>query len=290
MIVTQLNGGLGNQMFQYAIAKKLALKFSTDVVLDAAVFETDKLRKYSLTQFNFQQRLITSDERAVFGLAEGKGVLKLYYKIIKRIVQPVVLHEKQFNFDPDVFRSAKKYTYLYGYWQTEKYFSDIRDILIHDFTLIQPLVNENIALARHIIHVNSVSLHIRRGDYVTDLKTAKVHGVCSLDYYHKGIEYIFQKTQNLTIFLFSDDIGWAKENFKTQHEVIFVDSNSTPHEDLRLMSLCKHNIIANSSFSWWGAWLNKNLNKVVIAPIRWFADEKANQETNTLIPETWVRI
>ncbi len=136
----------------------------------------------------------------------------------------------------------------------------------------------------------SVSLHIRRGDYVSNKVTNQVHGVCDLNYYSHAISYIAERISNTHLFVFSDDPEWAKGNLKTEIPTFFVDNNRADkdYEDLKLMRQCKHNIIANSSFSWWGAWLNQNAGKIVIAPKKWFNDKSIN--TKDLIPEKWIRL
>ncbi len=277
-------------MFQYAVARKLALKFNTHVLLDPVAFDLHKLRKYSLSHFSFMQRIITDKERAFFGVKQAKLSTSLYLKISRKLLMPIVYSERQFNFDSNIFRKAKRNTYLKGYWQTEKYFSDIRKILLSDFSIRNPLEGRNLQLANQIEYVNSVSVHIRRGDYVTDAKTNNYHGLCGLDYYTKAIEYISKRVKDPVLFVFSDDIPWAKDNLNSSFEICFVDANNedTAYEDMRLMSLCKHNIIANSSFSWWGAWLNKNTKKIVLAPDRWFRDTSI--DTADLIPSTWIRM
>ena len=291
MIITKLNGGLGNQMFQYAIGRKIALKYNTALVLDTTSFEMYKLRKYNLDQFNFEDQIASNYELVLFGLKEERNpVKKAYYQIAKKLFQPVLIHEKQFNFDSDVFKNTKKNTYLDGYWQSEKYFSDIRSVLLDDLTIKKPLKNKNLDFYNHISSVNSVSLHIRRGDYVSNEKTLNVHGICELNYYYKAIELISKKSGNPVLFIFSDDMQWVKENLKSSFETIFVDVNNadTSYEDLRLMSLCRHNIIANSSFSWWGAWLNNNNDKIVIAPKKWLND--LSIDTKDVIPGSWIKM
>lgn len=291
MVIVKLIGGLGNQLFQYAIARKIALKFKTDVVFDITSFEENKLRKYSLSQFNFVNRIATINELILYGIKQESSIVKKsYYKIARELFQPVVINEKQFNFDSDVFKNAKKNTYLDGYWQTEKYFSDIRQVLLTDLIIKNPLENKNLEFATRINDVNSVSLHIRRTDYISNTKTLNYHGVCELNYYAKAIDLISNEVKNPVLFVFSDDMPWVKENFKSSFETIFVDVNNeeTSYEDLRLMSLCRHNIIANSSFSWWGAWLNTNESKIAIAPNKWFANMERNY--SDVLPVTWIKI
>ncbi|MDD2505652.1 MAG: alpha-1,2-fucosyltransferase, partial [Bacilli bacterium] len=135
----------------------------------------------------------------------------------------------------------------------------------------------------------SDSLHVRRGDYVLNSTTNKVHGTCGINYYNKAIDIVTKENPEAVFFVFSDDCDWARNNLKINHEKYFIDFNGKEncHEDIRLMSLCKHNIIANSSFSWWGAWLNNNKNKIVVAPKKWF-NVKIN--TKDLVPENWIKI
>lgn len=290
MIVVKLKGGLGNQLFQYAIAKKISLRYNVDVVLDITAFENYKLHKYSLDHFDFKKRIASDRELALFGIKQISNYDKYYVKLKKYVNTYFVICENQFNFDKNIFAAAKKNTYLEGYFQSEKYFLDIRDILLTDFKIIKPLVDKNLEFANKIFGVNAISLHIRRGDYVTNKDTLNIHGICDLLYYKKAIEYISNKIEDPVFFIFSDDIPWVKGNLKTSFKTAYVEHNNadTNFEDLRLMSLCKHNIIANSSFSWWGAWLNQNPDKIVIAPKKWFNVDSRN--SNDIIPDNWIKL
>jgi len=182
-----------------------------------------------------------------------------------------------------------KNVFLRGYWQSEKYFIDIADILRQDLMLKSPSSRLNLELAKKIQSSLSVSLHVRRGDYAHDLATHQTHGLLPLDYYRAAINYILRLFSDASFFLFSDDIPWIKENLKIDAPHCYVDHNTpqTDFEDLRLMSLCKHQIIANSSFSWWGAWLCQNPEKVVVAPRQWYRIEI---DTRDLVPEDWIRL
>ncbi len=295
MIITRLQGGLGNQMFQYAIAKKLALLYNTKVVLDTTYLDTtyydgNTIRKYSLGIFEFNSTRVSNNELYLFGIENDTFRPSLYYRFLKKNINPVIVKEKQLNYDAEVFTKANKYTYLDGYWQTEKYFSDIRDQLMLDFTVKKILEGDNLKFSKHIQAVNSVSIHIRRGDYLTSPIAYNTHGVCDIDYYNKAVDSIIEKIRNPILFVFSDEIAWAKENLKTPIDTFYVEHNNSEkaHEDLRLMSLCKHNIIANSSFSWWGAWLNANKSKIVITPNKWFKTNKFNLVD--IIPEKWIKL
>ncbi|PWG05429.1 alpha-1,2-fucosyltransferase [Polaribacter aquimarinus] len=267
MVVVRILGGLGNQMFQYAYARSLSLK-GYDVKLDISKFKTYKLHGgYQLNKFNI--KLKKADPLAVL---YGKIGLKSNIK------------EKSLLFNGD-FKSLKGNEYVKGYFQTEKYFNKIRETLLNDFVINQKLSINTQKMEQQILSTkNSCSLHIRRGDYISDEKANKIHGTCNLDYYHKAIEIINKKYTNTTFYIFSDDISWTKKNLKTE-KIVFVDVKSIPHEDMYLMSLCNHNITANSSFSWWGAWLNTNKNKIVIAPRNWFIEKE-----NEVACENWIKL
>lgn len=292
MVVVKLIGGLGNQLFQYALAKNLAKKLKTNVVLDVIPFNEYKLHKYSLEHFNFEKQFLTQNEQHFFGIECKKNFSYLYYRLLSLILKPKKIIEKDFSFDKSILENTNKHIYLDGFWQSEKYFSEIKDELLKDLFIVKPLAGKNLEIANQIKKVNAISLHIRRADYVSNSKTLSVHGVCGLDYYENALKLITNKIENPILFIFSDDINWVKENLVTNIDKVYVDHNNadTNYEDLRLMSLCKHNIIANSSFSWWGAWLNTNQSKIVIAPKRWYSDVEKNNQTVDLIPDSWIRI
>jgi hypothetical protein len=238
----------------------------------------------------FKKNIASEKERSVFGFVQPKGFAGLFQRLTRLLHSPVMIEERQFHFDEKVLALSKSYSYLKGYWQSERYFSGIRDILVKDLTISQPLSGANLEIAKRIQIGNSVSVHVRRGDYVTDPRTAQVHNVCGLDYYQRAMSLMTEKLKTPNFYVFSDDINWAKVNIGLKDNVVYVDNNTIEngHEDLRLMSLCAHNIIANSSLSWWGAWLNNNESKLVVAPKKWFAtDDKSEQD---IVPLNWLRI
>lgn len=194
--------------------------------------------------------------------------------------------EPHFNYWPEI-TNVPRDCYLVGYWQSEKYFRDKASVIRADFTFKTSLTNRNAELAEQIEHVNAVSLHVRRGDYANNQKTNATHGLCSLDYYRGAVRYVSNRLEQPYFFIFSDDMAWVKENLKMDVHHLFVEHNHglESYNDMRLMSLCRHHIIANSSFSWWGAWLNPSLEKIVVAPKKWFAND-----TNVadLFPPGWV--
>ncbi|WP_442587809.1 alpha-1,2-fucosyltransferase [Pedobacter sp. AW31-3R] len=266
MIITSLGEGLGNQLFQYSAARYLSHLHHTELKMNIAIFETYKLHKYSLQHFNIKATIATGNDM---------GRTSFLY------VEP------SFHYDP-FFKSIPDNVIIRGHWQSEKYFKDIEDIIRHDLRITSAPSLPNRKLAQAIKSCNSISLHIRRCDYVNDPNTFSYHGICGLDYYEKCIEEIVKQVGDPHFFVFSDDPEWAIDNLKTGYFTTFINHNNADNnfEDLRLMSLCKHNIIANSTFSWWGAWLNTNERKIVLAPKNWF--KEADLNTKDLIPSKWL--
>lgn len=287
MIVIKIIGGLGNQMFQYAYAKALENK-GYKVKLDISAFETYKLHGgYQLDKYNIDLINTTQEENTNFYSNS------IVYRVLRKLNlrNSKIIKEKSLLFDENLL-DIQDGCYIDGYFQCEKYFLYIRDVLLSQFTIKEKLSDYTQELSKMISDsTNSISLHIRRGDYVSNSHTKSIHGTCDLIYYANAIQYIKNKLQNVSIFLFSDDIEWSKENLRIEN-IIYIDSKEKriPHEDIYLMSLCKHNIIANSSFSWWGAWLNQNKDKIVIAPKRWFADEKLEKYSIDIVCDDWVRL
>ncbi|MDF5729534.1 MAG: alpha-1,2-fucosyltransferase, partial [Rhizonema sp. PD38] len=246
-------------------------------------------RKYGLHCFNIQEHIASQDEINVLLKRPRNRINRLFNKSLKKfgIVSKQSIHllqERFFHFDSDVLKAPNN-SYLYGYWQSDKYFTDIRHILLSEFSIKYPQNYQNEELSEKIQFHESVSLHVRRGDYFQDEKTYQFHGICSLDYYKCCMNYIAEKVTNPQFFVFSDDSQWVKENLKGSFPITIVENNGgfKSYEDLRLMTQCKHNIIANSSFSWWGAWLNPNPYKIVCTPQQWF--KKQSTDTKFSIPE-----
>lgn len=284
--IVKFNGGLGNQMFQYAFGKALQLKTGIETVFDMSFFTKKYSRPYNLNIFKLKHKNVED--------LLTKIRLEILWRFRKRLNNKSFLGinlytEPHFEYDNNLFEQ-KPNTYIEGFFQSEKYFKEYETEIRSDYEFKSDFEGLNKELAEKITSSNSISLHIRRGDYVQKKRYQNVYATCSLDYYKRGVEYITQREENPTLFIFSDDINWVKENLKLPYESIYVTNNTgeKSFEDMHLMSICKHNIIANSSFSWWGAWLNNNSQKIVIAPNKWFNDEKINQ--TDIIPETWVRI
>jgi Glycosyl transferase family 11 len=209
------------------------------------------------------------------------------HRILKKKLNKII--ERDFSYQEEILKKYNGPVVLDGYWQSEKYFKSIREDLIKDLQITTLSEEEDLKVIEEINRTNSVSLHVRRADY-TNLDTQNIHGLCDIDYYGRAIEILADKVEKPHFFIFSDDIIWAEENLKINFPINFVGHNDADknYEDLRMMSLCKHNIIANSSFSWWGAWLNTNPAKITIAPERWFATTERNFED--VIPDSWIKI
>lgn len=285
-LILKLNGGLGNQMFQWALARMLEETTDMDVYLDMSYFSNRYARPFELGIFKLEPKLVED-----FWTKLRLAIIWRLRAILKweKFLGLTLYSESSFNFDNNINR-IKADTFIEGFFQSEKYFKSIEEKLRDDFIFIKSPDAENNKLRLDICSKNSISLHIRRGDYVQKKRYQNVYANCSLDYYKRGVEYIAQKHPEPTLYIFSDDISWVRKNLRLPYKSIYVSHNSgdKSFEDMRLMASCKHNIIANSSFSWWGAWLNTNPDKIVIAPQKWFNDEKIVQ--TDVIPENWVRL
>jgi hypothetical protein len=295
MIIVRMMGGLANQMFQYAAGRNLAEKHGTDLYLDLREYDDQPKentpRHYDLGCFPILASAAGAKELAMIaGDGEGAHFKNKLFKRVRLDESVARIDEKSPSLQANVLRAGDN-VYLVGYWQNQEYFYDIRDKLINEFTPKNAPNKKSQEVLDCIKQSNSVSIHVRRGDYVSNPNAKIFHGLATVDYYMACAKYLKSKDKNITFFVFSDDLEWCKNNLDLGKESIFVDANSDgghDYEDMRLMSHCKHNIIANSSFSWWGAWLNTNPSKIVCAPKTWFLDYKANQETE-IVPSDWKR-
>lgn len=291
MIIVHLAGGLGNQMFQYAFARANAIRLSTELAVELSDKSLQIHNGFELDRvFNVHARLASQKEiRAALGLSRNpilRGILKKLG--LSKNCLPHYIEEMHFQFSPEMMY-IRDNTFVFGYWQSEKYFLDVAESIRQDFKFKLPIESKNIELAKQIKQVNAVSLHVRRGDYASNPKNIAMHGLCSIEYYQAAIRHVAKQIKNPHFFVFSDDISWVKNNLRIDFPHQYIDHNhgAESYNDMRLMSLCKHNIIANSSFSWWGAWLNSNVEKIVIAPKQWFAH---SIDTADLIPNSWLVI
>ena len=292
-IYARLIGGLGNQMFQYAAARALALRQKAEVRLDLSGFENYGLRRYELDPYPIAATIATNEEIEAFKQPVAEILRQRARGLLDRVLgstpRPIHYREPHFHFDPQLAKQTPP-VLLDGFWQSELYFRDIAGILRTELAPRDPLEAENAALAAEIDQVEAVSLHVRRGDYVSNTSTNAYHGVCSLDYYRAAITRMREHLVTPHLFVFSDDHAWARDNLKAGVAITYVTVNPSDRgfRDMQLMSRCRHHIIANSSFSWWGAWLNPRPNKIVVAPNRWFA--ASPNDTRDLLPLEWSRL
>jgi hypothetical protein len=292
MIKIKIQAGLGNQMFQYALARSIKERTKKKVVLDLSFYNNgvakgDTIRGYDLDKFNI------SEDFNISYKATPK-IQILLEKIIRRIFKL-----SSFVFY-DFYKRPIDGSYLIGFWQSEKYFKDIENIIRKEFTLKNPTESRNDSdLTKEILNKildskYSISINVRRGDYANNPKIRNYHGLLSKDYFLDGIKFIKDKLslnkEDLDIFVFSDDIDWCQSNLLELEQfgkIVFVPSSLHPADSIYLISLCKSNVIANSSFSWWGAWLNNNKEKIIVAPKYWM---KGNVNTKDVVPEDWIRL
>jgi hypothetical protein len=291
MIITRLNGGLGNQMFQYATGKALAIRHNTDLKVDLSWFGNqypgDTPRTYELDHFSTD--IVLAKESDIPSLLPPSITQRLLRKW--GLAQPGirVLGENGQLYNSSIAQATDD-TLLVGFWQTEQYFRQYADEIRKDFSFLPLLDKYNRQALENIQISQSVSLHVRRADYANNEQTKKFHGLTPIEYYKKSIAIIEEKIKKPVFFVFSDDIAWSRKHLSLPTNASFIDHNNgnQSFRDMQLMSRCKHHIIANSSFSWWGAWLNPNHDKIVIAPRVWFQDSTANDQD--VVPKNWIKL
>lgn len=303
MITVRLLGGLGNQLFQYAVGRALSIERDAKLILDSSFYDYPHFwtakRECRLNHFNINCDFIHySRLPASFMSLVCQGAWKMP-KMINFVAENLLqkfpcpihnahyIHETIFESRPEIFEHSGN-LYLDGNWQSEKYFDKYADAIKNDLQIITAPTPENKIWGNFILKHNTICLHVRRGDYVTDSIARQHVGTCSIEYYKVAIDYIADRIDNPVFIVFSDDILWARENIPIDFPVYYMTHNNseTDYEDLRLMSQCTHFITANSSFSWWGAWLGDYEDKIVVCPQRWYNDGTKND----IIPERWVKI
>lgn len=288
-------GGLGNQMFQYAAGRQLSSLHNSQLKLDISMLEANGIstpREYELKHLSITAEIATFAEIDSLRRQGESFVLRILSAgsqlVGRKRPLPGDYREPHFNYDSN-FSATPDDCYLDGYWQSERYFAAVAGEIRKEFTVCDPIEGRNLELAIRIEETESVSLHVRRGDFVTNPETASFHGICGLEYYDHAIKRISDAVNHPEFFVFSDDPNWVQDNLKIPFPTTIITHNGYHgHEDLRLMSLCRYNIIANSSFSWWGGWLNRNPDKIIVAPSRWFTNPEI--DTRDLLPESWLRI
>jgi hypothetical protein len=286
-VVIRLMGGLGNQMFQYAASRAVADRLNVPLKLDLSWFENSSDRNFALTPFNINAELIKECKNTNAYLFKVFRVITKRFKFFAKFNSNFT--EASYNFDPKILKLTSP-VILNGYFQSEKYFELIKPKIIDEFSFVTLAKGETLKILKDIQNTDSICVHVRRGDYVLNKETNAYHGTCSLDYYNKAVHVSADGLANPHCFIFSDDHRWVHENLKLDvpYTVVDIHNSDEAHEDLRLMSECKRFVIANSSLSWWGAWLCSNKNKKIIAPKKWFSDSSIN--TDDLIPSEWIRL
>jgi hypothetical protein len=292
MIVVRVSGGLGNQMFQYACALAVAIRNRSEVRIDLANFRTRQIREYALGHLAISGRPIATEALP----ARLRGALRVSRALhdrdngrAQRLLGWSLLKEPSFRFWPEVLRAGDN-SFLDGYWQSSRYFEGIAEVLRAEFAPLAPICEEARSIARSLRAEPSVALHVRRGDYASDPHTRDYHGLCGIEYYRRAVEMVCRETGAAKVFVFSDDPDWVRREIGHWASCTVV-SGAFPlrdHEEMWLMSRCTHFVIANSSFSWWAAWLGDSAEKLVVAPRSWF--NAAPQDTSDLIPGQWVRL
>lgn len=284
IVAVRVVGGLGNQMFQYAAGRALAARLGADLRLDIAGY-----RRYPLHGFALDRLPI----RAQIDMSKPGVLARLPRRLLRWTGLGAALGlycERSLRFDPEVLHLPAG-SCLDGYWQSDRYFIDHEHLIRQELTPSGPVDADNQRMLDSIRSGTSISLHIRRGDYVSNPKAQAVHGTCDLGYYERALTYLAERCPADTrLFAFSDDPDWVISNLRTSMSLTVVRHNGPERntEDLRLMSACTHHVIANSSFSWWGAWLNPRSDKIVVAPAKWF--QAPNLDATDLVPADWVRL
>ncbi|UIB00015.1 alpha-1,2-fucosyltransferase [Desulfovibrio desulfuricans] len=296
-VVVHVCGGLGNQMFQYAMGRALSVRYGVPLLLDLSWFQNMQ----GCTPRSFQLEIFPALQREKSLWSECSSVdrkklchVPLWKKFVGKFWGRQCVnanHIFEGNYVPEKFFEKMHFpVYLQGYWQNARYFEDISSVIAEDFTFGKLPVTSTTLADEIVATENSVFIHVRRGDYVHNAVTNAHHGVCSDEYYKKAIQYIQNCTPQATLFLFSDDPEWVRYNFDTHglpSVIVDLHDEATAYCDMYLMSLCRHHIIANSSFSWWGAWLAKG-GGITISPKRWVLDPQRNEENPSM--ESWHKI
>lgn len=288
-IVTKLSGGLGNQMFQYALGRHLALLHARPLLID--------LHWYHDTPAGSTQRRELVSQLAIVASFANSGGQPASLAVTRRglgdLRNPVQVRRERttYRFDAGILDAPprERLLYLDGYWQSWRYIEPIRDRLADELRPLRAPDPQHQQMARQIGETTSVMLHVRRGDYAQAGSAAKIHGALPLRYYALALQRLRATIASPTVFVFSDDMAWTREHLDVGDDAVFVPSeggDETVIADWMLMRQCKHQIIANSSLSWWAAWLDPDADRVVIAPERWL--QARELDLHDLIPRDWI--
>lgn len=289
MIVVRLSGGLGNQLFQYAAGRALSSRLDAELVLDRSWFGQRSWRTtsrpYELDPYPLQARTLETRELPTLALYTNAMLKRVPLGALRGPLR--LVREAHPGFDPS-FLALRDDVYLDGYWQSPRYFESLAAHVRREATPTVAMSGDDRRVIASMESSDPVAVHVRRGDYVSVRAAAKAHGALSIDYYRAATSAVLERLRAPQFLVFSDDPKWTRENLRIDAPTQYVAHNGAAgaFQDLRLMASCRHQIVANSSLSWWGAWLNPNPGKIVIAPEPWFnAGDPAD-----LIPDQWLRI
>ena len=297
MIMLRLMGGLGNQLFQYSVGRALAIQHNTSLkldlslLLDRTAIEHRVFRDFELADFPIQAELATEKEASFFHPKRDTFFQKVGAKVHTFLHSPNVYIESDMRYDSSVSLLPND-TCLVGNFQSEQYFSGIETELRKELTLDLPLSREVLALKEEMETTNSVALHVRRGDYVSNPLFSRTLGALPLEYYYEALSYLEKNIPSFKVFIFSDDPNWCRGNMDLDYPFYIVAdkvSGEKAHKkDMMLMGACKHYILSNSSFAWWGAWLNPSSTKIVLAPKTWYRSPEIDDRD--IVPKSWHKI
>lgn len=293
MISVNFRGGLANRMFMYAFSRSLVAR-GKEVTIDNHNFKPRERMTYEAVNisdaFPNIEIKYTSPHKYRFSLVSGrKG--KLLRGLSRFIIGEKYYFEPEFKYCPEVYDQIKENSNIIGFWQTEKYFADIKEDIFRQFEFIPFSEEKNMTCRDHMLAENSVAIHVRKGmDYLRD---SLWDDTCPADYYRKAIDYIKSHVENPKFYLFTDNLEWVKSNISGTDFTV-IDWNPTKGKfnfrDMQLMTYAKHIIISNSSYSWWAAWLNKNKSNIVIAPKQWFSPQVKEYLNNDIVCDNWVKL
>lgn len=298
MINLKISDGLGNQMFQYAFGRALSELCQDRLYLNLLHFAQSDLRHYSLKHFylNEEVKVYSKPQQYVtymYGKLKYEYLTRIKYKNFtgSKVEQLQTFNREgiYYGLSPyeyyEIQTSSSFIKYVNGYWQSPKFFNQIESKLQQELRVKTAPSEKNKAMIKKIEQSNAVCVHIRRGDYV-----GSSFDICTEAYYQKAMDIIASKVENPTFYIFSnssEDLQWIKENYHFDYNLVYVDLNNCDYEELRLMYTCKHFIISNSTFSWWGAYLSTYTDKVVIAPSKWNLDYEVVED---LYLDHWIKI
>lgn len=289
-VVAALQGGLGNQLFEYAAGLALAKRLDAELCLDISSYDDPRARHYALAPFGLPERV---ERRDTTPLPRGGWPDRMYRAVSRRLGLSrcglSVFTERKPGFDARFF-DLDRPVLLDGYFQSPEYFTDIAEVIRTRIASPKGMSEASMRLLRHIEVVDAICMHVRRGDYVSNSSFNQFHGLCGLEYYLEAVPLASAGMRAPHVFVFSDDPAWVRDNVRLPCALTVVDVNAedAAHEDLWLMAACQRFVIANSSFSWWAAWLGSAKDKVVVAPRQWFAN--GSPEPHRLIPQDWIRL